>query len=200
MTGNSAPLRGPAAREDARPTFRFGSSQEFRSNENENEPYQTMHPLLNTIVICLGVVYLMIVGLGFFEASKQRLSLWIEASFLLGYFLLLHAWTDFPRTMTSFSEPVSLTFLVSLQLSVVAGILSNRFFTAHADAPQSWSTLMRPLVVAPMLLLPLLGSLDGCGELTTIQTASFLLLGFQNGFFWRKVFQHIQSRNREEAL
>ena len=45
-----------------------------------------------------------------------------------------------------------------------------------------------------MLLLPLLGSLDGCGGLSTLQSASFVLLAFQNGFFWKKIFHQIRKQ------
>jgi hypothetical protein len=159
-----------------------------------------MHPILNAIIIGLGSLYLVTIVLSHLVSTQRGASKWLEIFCLTGYFALLRHWTGFPSPMIAFSEPISFVFLFGLQISVMAGILSNQLYAAPTGTLRSWDELAKPLLVAPMLLLPLLGSLEGCGKLTTIQGASFLLLGFQNGFFWRKVFQRIQLENSEKAL
>ena len=159
-----------------------------------------MNPILNAIIIGLGSLYLVTIAVSHFFSAHQRSSKWLEIFCLLGYFALLSHWTEFPTPMIAFSEPISLVFLIGLQVSVMVGILSNQLYAAPSGTLRSWDELAKPLLVSPMLLLPLLGSLEGCGKLTTIQGSSFLLLGFQNGFFWRKVFQRIQTENSEKAL
>lgn len=159
-----------------------------------------MHPILNAIIIGLGGLYLIAIVVSQFWATGQRKAMWLEITCLIGYLALLRHCTGFPRPMIAFSEPISIVFLFGLQISVVAGILSNQLYISSSGTLRSWDELAKPLLVAPMLLLPLLGSLEGCGKLTTIQGASFLLLGFQNGFFWRKVFQRIQEKNPESVL
>jgi len=158
-----------------------------------------MHPVLNAIIIGLGVLYLITIVLGHLGSTRGAWK-WLEILCLTGYFALLRHWTGFPSPMIAFSEPISFVFLIGLQISVVAGILSNQLYATPSGTLRSWDELAKPLFIAPMLLLPLLGSLEGCGKLTNIQGTSFLLLGFQNGFFWRKVFQRLQSENSEKAL
>lgn len=53
--------------------------------------------------------------------------------------------------------------------------------------------LARPLVASPIVLLPLIGSLDGAA-LQPIQLISLTLLAFQNGFFWPRVLQDVQPQ------
>jgi hypothetical protein len=43
--------------------------------------------------------------------------------------------------------------------------------------------------ISPILLLPLIGSIQAVKSLEAIQVASFALLAFQNGFFWQVVLQ-----------
>lgn len=159
-----------------------------------------MHPILNAVIIGLGGLYLVTILLSPFGSTKGGASLWIEVCCLIGYFALLRHWTGFPKPLIAFSEPISIVFLIGLQVSVMVGIFSNQLYAAPPGTLRSWDELAKPLLVAPLLLLPLLGSLEGCGKLSAIQGASFLLLGFQSGFFWRKVFQRIQTENSETAL
>jgi hypothetical protein len=53
----------------------------------------------------------------------------------------------------------------------------------------SWLDLLKPVTISPIVLLPLMGSVQGVGELKEIQVVSFGLLAFQNGFFWQAVLE-----------
>lgn len=44
------------------------------------------------------------------------------------------------------------------------------------------------------MLLPLLGTLQDASQLEAIQVVSFCLLAFQNGFFWKVVFERAQKK------
>jgi hypothetical protein len=56
--------------------------------------------------------------------------------------------------------------------------------------------LLKPLCVSPIVLLPLLGTLQGAMTLEPIQVLSFCLLSFQNGFFWRVIFERANATLR----
>ncbi len=61
-------------------------------------------------------------------------------------------------------------------------------YAFHRREPWSWGSLARPLAASPIVLLPLIGSLQGAA-LETVQVVSFVILAYQNGFFWREVLR-----------
>jgi H+/Cl- antiporter ClcA len=71
-------------------------------------------------------------------------------------------------------------------LAVVAGMVGHYAF--HRRGGFSWNSFARPLVASPIVLLPLIGSLQGAA-LETVQVVSFVILAYQNGFFWREVLK-----------
>lgn len=53
----------------------------------------------------------------------------------------------------------------------------------------SWLDFAKPICISPILLLPLIGSVQGVTDLQPMQVMSFALLAFQNGFFWQVVLE-----------
>jgi hypothetical protein len=51
----------------------------------------------------------------------------------------------------------------------------------------SMLSLLKPMAITPLVLLPLVGSVPGVGNLKDVQMVSFAFLAFQNGFFWQAV-------------
>jgi hypothetical protein len=58
----------------------------------------------------------------------------------------------------------------------------------------SWLDFAKPLCISPILLLPLIGSIQGVRDLQPMQVVSFALLAFQNGFFWQVVLERAQPK------
>lgn len=50
---------------------------------------------------------------------------------------------------------------------------------------------IRPFVISPIVLLPLLGSLPA-SEVGAVQIISILIMAFQNGFFWQRIFKDVK--------
>ena len=61
-----------------------------------------------------------------------------------------------------------------------------------------WGSFLRPLVVALLILLPLIGTMQGIAEFQSIQLISFGVLSFQNGFFWKEVFQKVRKEMAQQ--
>lgn len=76
------------------------------------------------------------------------------------------------------------TAVVTMFVGIVLGMLGHYIW----QRPEQFSVieLLRPLVASPIVLLPLIGSLDGT-DVQPLQLISLVLLAFQNGFFWPKV-------------
>lgn len=103
--------------------------------------------------------------------------------------IVLHLATGFPATTrrVAFGAGWSPELVLGLMfLAVLAGIAGHYAFHRREDF--SWASFARPLVASPIVLLPLIGSVQGAA-LETIQVASFVILAYQNGFFWREVLK-----------
>ncbi|MGA2218892.1 MAG: hypothetical protein ABSG51_12440 [Terracidiphilus sp.] len=69
--------------------------------------------------------------------------------------------------------------------AILLGIAARYFFYLRGEF--SWIDFVKPLCISPLLLIPLIGSLQGIESFHPIQVLSLALLGFQNGFFWQVV-------------
>ena len=87
-----------------------------------------------------------------------------------------------------FGEISSIYVLGLMLVSTVFGIAARYIFYVEAGK-FSWLDFLKPLVITPLVLLPLIGSLQWDGKLNTMQTVSFAVLAFQNGFFWQNVLE-----------
>lgn len=123
---------------------------------------------------------------GWIKREKARSGL--EMSLLVAAFLMLRWQTGFPAIRESFSSTPTAAVVGVMFICVVLGTVANYMF--YLKASFSWRSLVRPIVVSPLVLLPLLGTLEGHPQVETVQLIWFALLAFQNGFFWRIVFDH----------
>lgn len=80
--------------------------------------------------------------------------------------------------------------VAAMFVSIGLGIVARYIFDSEG-AGFDWFALLRPVVISPILLLPLIGTLDN-GELQPLQIVSLAILSFQNGFFWQKVLANVR--------
>jgi hypothetical protein len=107
-------------------------------------------------------------------------------------FLILWITTGFPSpTRQAFGGISPLLALALMYAGVVLGIAANYIF--YLSQPFSWLDFARPLVVSPIVLLPLIGSLQGA-RLESLQIVCFVVLAFQNGFFWQQVLRNAKPK------
>jgi hypothetical protein len=109
---------------------------------------------------------------------------------LVAFLLALHFTTDFPSTSgrVSFGGgtiPIWVA-VVAMFGGVVLGMVGQ--YVWSKPVAFSWLDFCRPIVVSPLVLLPLIGSLSS-GPLEMLQFLSLALLAFQNGFFWQQVLK-----------
>ena len=77
--------------------------------------------------------------------------------------------------------------------AIVLGTVARYIF--YLQSKFSWTDFAKPLCISPILLLPLVGSVQGSQNLQPMQVVSFALLAFQNGFFWQAVLERAQPKN-----
>ncbi len=83
-------------------------------------------------------------------------------------------------------------------LATVLGIAARYVFFLKKEA-FSWFDLVKPIAISPIVLLPLIGSVQATGELTQMQVLSFAFLAFQNGFFWQAVLDSSRPTTSAQA-
>ena len=123
------------------------------------------------------------------DRSPRRLA--IHATALIGVVVILRLTAGFPAVRESFgaSDIVSVAVMFA---SVLAGIGARYVF--YGRGRFSWRSFGRPLVLSPIVLLPLLGSIQGSVALESLQLVSLACLAFQNGFFWPTVLDDAKKQ------
>ena len=106
---------------------------------------------------------------------------------------LLNRTTGFPTWIQSFGGTSPLIAILVMLGCIVLGMFAHYVYFLGRKKFR-WYSFLRPLVVSPIVLLPLLGTVEVKEELSTIQVISFALLAFQNGFFWQAVMDRAQPQ------
>ena len=106
--------------------------------------------------------------------------------------LLLRATTGFPTIREAFGGVSPVAAIGAMMVCTVLGIAAEYFF--RLKGPFSWRSFLKPLCVSPIVLLPLIGSVQSSGTMTSVQFISICFLSFQNGFFWRIVLDHAKTK------
>lgn len=140
--------------------------------------------LFLTILFVWGIVELIISRVGF----RDLIQIGIPA----GMLVLLLSITDFPAVRVAFGGFSPLTAIVIMFVCVCAGIAANHFF--YSKKKFSVKVFFKTILISPILLLPLIGSVQGISALEAIQLISFGILAFQNGFFWKEVLEHARMQ------
>jgi hypothetical protein len=135
---------------------------------------------------CLALALLLaLVDFGYFRSGSRFL---ISVLALVAFVIVLRITTEFPSSSSrqSFGGASPLLALALMFFGVILGMAATYIFNLAASF--SWRDFTRPLVVSPLVLLPLIGSLQGAA-LEPIQLICFTVLAFQNGFFWQQVLR-----------
>ena len=93
----------------------------------------------------------------------------------------------------AFGPGTSPTLVVLIMFAaILLGTAARYMF--YLQRKFSWLDFAKPLCISPILLLPLMGSIQGTRDLEPMQVFSFALLAFQNGFFWQVVLERAQPK------
>jgi hypothetical protein len=121
----------------------------------------------------------------FHRRSWPRLLISVVALLVIALALRITTGFPFPESRQAFGGVASPMLAVALMfVGVILGIAATYVFNLTSSF--SWPDFLRPLVVSPLVLLPLIGSLQGAA-LEPVQLVCFTVLAFQNGFFWQQV-------------
>ena len=88
------------------------------------------------------------------------------------------------------SSPVSLVLIMFI--ATVLGIAARYFY--YLQGSFSWLGFLKPICISPIVLFPLITSVQTIHDLNATQMVSFSFLAFQNGFFWQAVLQRARPQ------
>lgn len=146
------------------------------------------------------ITYLLIIFLGLFclfiiielIISRAVKRFVIQGVILLGVVFFLRVATGFPATRVAFGGITPIIAIGIMFVCTLIGIAAHYFY--YMKEKFIWRTFLKPLVISPIVLLPLIGSVQGTSGVESVQMISFGVLAFQNGFFWKEVLEHAKSQ------
>lgn len=142
--------------------------------------------------ICAALYLLLIIADAIRSRSIKRFLL--ELLPLIALVVIVLFITQASTGYITFGSGTSQTTVVLIMLvCILLGIVARYIFYLRGQF--SWLDFAKPLCISPILLIPLVGSVQALKELEAIQVISFALLAFQNGFFWQAVLQKSTPKN-----
>lgn len=153
-----------------------------------------MSPDINaTVLICMILYLFMIIIILKRNCSIQN---WFHLGgfFLVLSFLYLLFGFPFPTPgLQSFGGGVSpIIGVCIIEVGVILGIVAeliNR--KPRKPAPIE---ILQPILASPIVLLPLYGTIHTLPKLQSKQIIWLVLLGFQNGWFWKTVIEKVKPK------
>lgn len=148
-----------------------------------------MEPIYNYLVVMAFSVYVLIL---IWEVLRSGFSTSInlQITFLLALGIILHLTLEFPNPTDrqSFGPGVSpFTMIGIMYTCILMGIVGQFVYSSQKNS--YWKGLAKPLCVSPIVLMPLMGSVQHQSNIETMQIISFGILAFQNGFFWKLILE-----------
>lgn len=150
-----------------------------------------MPPLINYILRACLLLYALFALIG---VLRREVGAWKELACVLAAFVILRWTTGFPAVIQSFSGVTPFVSVIIMFGFVLLGTIANYFFELRGRF--SWESFVKPILVSPIVLLPLVGTVATRPEVQPIELISFAILAFQNGFFWRSVFRRASSHSK----
>lgn len=152
-----------------------------------------MPPLITQVLLVCVVLYFLLIIIPRLMGQSTGI-FWKELLGLVAGVLVLRWSTGFPSLRESFSAINPIAAIVVMFVFVLLGMIANYLFYLRGQF--ELISFTRPLLVSPIVLLPLVGSIEPQTDVAPVQLICLAILAFQNGFFWRTVFEHVRPRHK----
>jgi len=150
---------------------------------------------MSPIITCLLIIFLGLFALFIILEliiSRTIKKFFIQTLILLAVIAFLKVTAGFPAARVAFGGVSPVVAIGIMFVCILFGIAAHYMY--YMRRKFAWRTFLKPLVISPIVLLPLIGSVAGTPGLEPVQMVSFAVLAFQNGFFWKEVFEHAKSK------
>jgi predicted permease len=152
-----------------------------------------MSPLINYLLLIFLALFGLFVIIEFITSRDvKKFVIQFVAILLLVVLLRLITGFPIPVARTAFGGFSPVIAIIIMFIGTLIGIAAHYFF--YLRGKFYWRKFLKPFVISPIILLPLIGSVQQTSEIEIIQLISFGVLSFQNGFFWKEVLEHAKER------
>ncbi|GAB4181969.1 MAG: hypothetical protein Tsb002_02650 [Wenzhouxiangellaceae bacterium] len=147
-----------------------------------------MPPLINFLVAIFVAAYGLLILIDLIVDGERRRFHALELLGLAFVVVLFHLTTGFPQPdeRIAFGGASYGQVLALVVAGVLLGMAARYFFYLRNGF--KWRNFLRSFLVSPIVVLPLLGMLKSGSEWELQQVVFIFVIAFQNGFFWRAVF------------
>ena len=135
-----------------------------------------------SLVICI-VLYTSIVVYESARSKNWKLLL-LNLLLIFLFLLILNFTTGFPKYVISFGSVTPIFSIITLFLSTCFGIAA--WYYRNTKKP-NFLDLSKTLVISPIILIPMIGTVQGSSSIEAVQMFTLSLLAFQNGYFWKTI-------------
>jgi len=165
---------------------------EVNTLTRELRGFYLMSPIVTYTLLLALLLYLLLL---LSELIKDRnwKSFFLQVSAIVGVVALLNLLTGFPRTTLQAFGGVSPIIAITIMfVFTILGTVARYFF--YLRGKFSWRSFLKPVFISPIVLLPLLGTVQGVRSFEPVQMVSFAILAFQNGFFWKVILENAKKQ------
>lgn len=147
-------------------------------------------PVLVKVALFCSTAYTVVAFMGYITnlGERQRMigvALGVAVSLLIVWLL-----NPFGSLQSFGPSPIILILLMII--SIVLGSVAEFIFSL-GNKKIRWRELIKPILISPLLLFPLIGLLQKAESLDTLASISLMLVAFQNGFFWRQMVEKLKG-------
>ena len=148
-----------------------------------------MLPLITYLLIFFFSLYgiIILIELLKFKAVKKTILEFIPLFVAWG---VLYQLADFPTPKKPFGDVSPFTSISLMFISIILGMIAQNFYYQNGEF--NWRSIFKAICVSPIVLLPLIGI--GTSDLEPIQIVFLCVLSFQNGFFWKVIFEDVEKK------
>ncbi|MGY0313541.1 hypothetical protein ACV4QK_16880 [Alteromonas macleodii] len=149
-----------------------------------------MPPLTNNILVISLLLFFLLTVISSFKYKEKGIALF-QLIILIVLTSPLVVFYEFPIPKVSFGNAESLKNITLVYFALVAGMIANHlFFTTKFN----FMLMLKPILVSPIVMMPLFSLVENSNEDNSIKLISLIFIAFQNGFFWKSVFEQVEKK------
>jgi hypothetical protein len=155
-------------------------------------------------LVLVSTVLFMLVAVLSWVRTRRHTVLAFELLGLGVVLLFLHIVFDFTAPLILFGPPKGVLIGISYAF-VLLGMAAQYLFTLSEKPKRSrrfdiWA-LLKPFLISPIVFLPLVGLVSRSQAETLSERDVFVWANaFQNGFFWRVIYERLQKSSARASL
>ena len=154
-------------------------------------------PKIVTVTLIFFLAALVITILSELLIKRDLKRFLVEIGLIAAATAILNFTVGFPESVQSFGGVSPVAAIGIMFVCVILGIAGRYMFSQSKNSKFSWYSFAKPLFISPIVLLPLIGSIQATTSIAPIQMISLAILAYQNGFFWKVIVDRTEEQMKK---